>query len=220
MTKKLITISALCVFMFGCATTPQSIKRVSAVELQMQDSIKSNFDKVIESYDSEMRHWQDKAFGMHISLVESRLVDSNGMVNLKAYKDAMAQVTAQLAANDAKYDKNLSDVKSAMHDKFAKARYLSMLIDEFENSTGVAPETVEAFTQEMSTTGAEIAKLYEAYQQKQAEEDAAKPPSVKDQLRLLGQDVWDKIYSQVSNDIDNFSLPVPAELGVGGAEKK
>ena len=213
MIKRFVIYVVLPILVIGCATTPDSIKRVSAVELQMQDNIKKNFDRVLESYDDEMRHWQSKAFAMHVTNVESRLVDTQGKVDLAAYKKAISEITAQLAANEARYDKNLDDVRAAMHDKFAKARYLSMLIDEFENSTGVAPETVEAFTREMSTTGAEIAQLYEAYQQKQAEEEALKPPSMRDQLELLGNDVFDRIYEQIRTGLETVTLPAPADIG-------
>ena len=208
----IMCMAVLPILAIGCATTPESIKQVSAVELQMQDNVKRNFDRVLETYDDEMRMWQGKAFSMHITNMESRLVDAEGKVVLEAYKKALNEVTVQYAANEARYDKNLEDVKSAMGDKFAKMRYLAMLINEFENSTGMSPETVEAFSNEIANTTAAVGEMYKVYMEKKAAEEAAKPPSMKDKLKLLGGDVFDKIYERVQTDLDNLTLPPIGDL--------
>jgi len=213
MIKWFVLFGSIAVLLFGCATTPQSIKQVSAVELQMQDNLRKNFYRVLETYDDEMRMWQGKAFNMHIANMESRLVDSEGKVNLAAYKQALNEVTAQYAANEARYDKNFEDVKLAMDDKFVKTKYLTMLIDEFENSTGMTPETVEALTNEIARTTTAVGEMYSIYMEKKAEEEAAKPPSMKDKLKLLGGDIFDKIYERVQVELDNGALLSTAKPG-------
>src|SRR3990167_9111306 len=97
MRKTIIAGIVIALLAFGCATTPQSITRVSAVELQMWDAIKADFHATVTAYDAGRQHWVLVAYQRALREAEEKLTDANGRVDLAKYKAERDRIVSQLA---------------------------------------------------------------------------------------------------------------------------
>lgn len=181
----------------GCSTTPQSIKTVSATSILMQEAQKDDIKDIINTYDSEVRHWVDISFQQALEQTEKQLVDADGKVDLQAYKTAVNAVTTQLATVNAEYDKNRDEILAISQAKAEKAILLQVLIDQYEKSTGVEPETIQQLVSTLGETAKGVMDVYDKRQAEKAAKEAAKGPSMKDKLNTMSNDLFDKVYAEV-----------------------
>jgi len=206
-----ISVLAVSLFGGGCATTPDSIKALSITELQMLNAVEADMDNIVESYDAEVRHWVDLSFRMFMQAEEARLVEPDGKVDLAAYKAKVREVAAQMAAAEARYDKNKEDILDAIGEKLDKAMLIMTLINEYEHSTGVSPETWVALTTELGTLAVDMNTLHEQYQAQREAEREAEGPSFRDRLNLMGGGILDLVYDRIMATIEGGEpiLPLP-----------
>ena len=170
MRKYVAVLCVACIGIVGCATTPDSIKALSAVEVQMWDAVDKDIELTVDTYNKELRHWAALAFRQAFQSALAPITQADGTVDRVQYEQVANNVAQQYAAVLAKYENNKMETLAAFDDKIRRAKYTQMLIDEYENSTGVSPETLEALTTELSGT---IESVQEVYAARKAREAAA-----------------------------------------------
>ena len=170
MRKFVAVLCVVCISMIGCSTTPDSIKALNAVEVQMWDAVNKDVEVTVDTYNKELQHWAALAFRQAFQSALAPITQADGTVDRKQYEQVANSVAQQYATVLAKYDQNKAETLSAFDDKIRRAKYTQMLIGEYENSTGVSPETLEALTTELAGT---IEGVQEVYAARQAREAAA-----------------------------------------------
>ena len=203
-------VAMLCICS-GCATTPEAIRTISAVELQMWDTVAADVEDIVNSYDAERKHWTDIAFKQMVNTIERKQMNTDGVVNLKKYKDALSQTIAQKAAVEAQYANDKADVLSAVMTRIRKAKYLQMLLNEYEQSTGVAPETLEALITEVSDVSTTIMEAARREDEVSAA-DSRQTVDWEDMFNAILNGVYDRVYNRVKNAT---AAPMPAALPEG-----
>ena len=191
MKKALVFLS--CILLAGCISTPKPIQKISTVNIQtmqaVRQDIKMNNDKLF----NELNHWIDLSYGLMLQNDEDAMKDANGKVDLNAYKAKLDDYTNRIAAVKGKYSKDHSDIDAAFEDKLTKALILQSLIDQYEQSTGVQPETISALITELGTTAGEAFQMYKTYE----ESKPAKEPSLSDRLNTVAQGKLEELVSKI-----------------------
>lgn len=193
----------------GCATTPDSIKALGAMEVQMLRAMEKDVELIVDRYDAEVRHWSDLAFRQALQKAEGQLVKEDGTVVLAEYKNAVREVAAQMAASTAQYDKNKADILDAMAEKFDKSMLMMALINEYEQSTGTSPETWAAVTTELGGLAVDINSLYEQLEAQRRAEEAAAAPTMRDRLNLMGNGIFDMVYDRMTDALSGGGTLLP-----------
>jgi len=205
-----VVLCVACLGVAGCATTPDSIKSLSTVEIQMWDAVNKDVELTVDTYTVELRHWTSMAFRQAFQSALAPITHADGTVDRVQYEQIANNVARQYATVLAKYDQNKADTLSAFDDKIRRAKYVQMLIDEYENSTGVSPETLEALTTELSGTVTSIQEIYAA--RKAREAAAAQGDDSSDFLGTLldvftgGQ--YQNVYAAVMGGLAPALIPV------------
>ena len=204
-----VVVVCVAFLLSGCATTPESIKTLSAVELQMWSAVEQDFAVTVDRYDKEVHHWVNLAFGQAMQQAERKLTRPDGSIDALQYKQQANQVAMQMAGVLARYERDKEAILLAFNDKIRKAKLIQFTIAEFENSTGVSPESLEALLAETSTSVESIRELYERRSPVEADETA---PIEWDQLfdMLLGGR-YTEAYREVLRvlDVQVPTSPVP-----------
>lgn len=178
--KKIFIILSLLIVV-GCARTPQPIIGAGNVSMQMTNAIREDFKMTTNDTFDEIDYWVNFSFGLMMQIEEEKIKNPDGTVNLEQYKELADRVATQMANVKGEYKSNRSDVERAIDAKIDKALILQGLIDKYNRSTGVDPETLNVLVNELGQAASDAYKIYKDH-------EAAKPekePSIQDRLNIV-----------------------------------
>ena len=202
--KKYLVIVCILASVFGCSTTPKSIKQVSALEMQYLEALKKDFETTVDAYDKERTHWTNLAYQQAVNSTEAALTlineDGTKVIDTTKYKQALTSIVTQRARVDVEYEKNKRDILAAFKYKIGRAKQLQLLINEYKNSTGVDPETLRTLIIEIGEAHNAITQVTESDSEliSQAEAD-----NITSDWSVLYDTILNNAYTRVYNAVLN-----------------
>ena len=197
----IITLCA-CVLCASCATTPKSITSLSAVQLQMLTASETDAKDIVKSYDAELRHWVRNAFRFALQDLEKQMVRADGTVDLEQYKQTVGNLTTQAASVMATYDNDKKNTLDAVDSKYRKMKMVQVLIDQYEQSTGTSPETLQALMTEMQATYTAVEPMFNKPDEPQ------NGNTWEAQLDMITRGLYERIRQTVSDRLTGGLLPL------------
>jgi TolA-binding protein len=150
MIKTAVTICAVSLLVFaGCSTTPKSIQTLGGLEIQFWEAMERDVEDIVTTYDKELHHWVDNAFKFIVRDVEMKLITAEGDIELDQYKAQLQNIAQQKAQVYAQYELDKESTLDAVKDKINQAKHVQLLINEYESSVGVSPETLQSLFDEV-----------------------------------------------------------------------
>ena len=200
--RNIVILLCACVLGAACSTTPKSILSLNAIELQYLSAAEADAEDIVESYDAELRHWVRNAFRFALQDLERQMTSPDGMVNLEQYKVTVGNLTQQVATVMAEYDNDKANTLSELDAKYRKMKMVQLLIDQYEQSTGTSPETLQALLSEMQATYTEIEPLFNKPDATEQAGDAWES-----QLDLITRGLYERVRQTVSDRLTGGLLP-------------
>lgn len=135
-------VVALAFMLVGCATTPEPVTRVNAMNLEAIDVLHYNTSQIIEGYTEKLK----KAYESHMlewyNTQVAKVTVGNGMIKITDMNQIMTLYARQQNANDLWLDNEAAAISAKMGAQFAAVKHLERLQGAYNEATGIPPESI------------------------------------------------------------------------------
>lgn len=150
------------VFVGGCATAPDNVLEAGVMVEQAGEVYDENVLAVVDGYAEKLQAAYTQGLNAVYALRARDLSDPEGNISIDVQETLQRELAEQIEVNGKLVDAERVEVLDKLSLQAAVVRQFTRLLNEYNKATGVPPESIQGFIDEIATSAQTLEAAIEA----------------------------------------------------------